>query len=297
MKALLVKVWRGLATPSPRKIAQRTVPWTIRSDACGTGWGAVIAHPEGRVWRCQGSWSQAEAVLHITHQETWAAQKALQHCLGLFAGPGSIQLQTDASCTAAVFSKGSTKQKLTAIARSTLEELNRRGVDLQMQWIPGAINIEADRLSRAWSTNTGNDYKVLPEVLFPLANKWDHKISIDMFASGANCQVKTYWTWQFDPEAAATNAMAQKWSHLPGLYANPPWPLLPKILRKLWVEGGTILMIAPVWKSASWWPLFQQMAVKMEIFPQNFFLFQNFRGEWLAQRHWQTCAALLHGQR
>lgn len=42
-------------------------------------------------------------------------------------------------------------------------------------------------------------------------------------------------------------------------YANPPWNLIARTLRKTQEQGAEIILVAPVWKTQPWYPLLLAM--------------------------------------
>jgi hypothetical protein len=45
-----------------------------------------------------------------------------------------------------------------------------------------------------------------------------------------------------------------------------PWDLLPHVLRKLRVEGASATVVAPLWRSATWWPDLMELSRDMVVF-------------------------------
>ena len=78
-------------------------------------------------------------------------------------------------------------------------------------------------------------------------------IEVDLFASRLTAQCPVYFSWRPDSYAAATDAFLQDWSQIQG-YANPPWSLIRRVLSQVQVQPY-IILVAPVWKTQSWYPL------------------------------------------
>jgi hypothetical protein len=105
-----------------------------------------------------------------------------------------------------------------------------------------------------------------PELLTKICGRWNYKIMIDAFASRHNRQVKSYWSWTYEPEAKGQDAFLQDWSKVQGLYANPPWPIIDRVLTKIKEDHvPKMLLVVPVWTSAPWWPRFMEMVTKIKI--------------------------------
>ena len=63
---------------------------------------------------------------------------------------------------------------------------------------------------------------------------------LDAFAAPHNAQLPTFWS-------LADDAFQHDWWHDRPLWANPPFSLLARVLRKVTVEGGHLLLLAPEW--------------------------------------------------
>ena len=73
-------------------------------------------------------------------------------------------------------------------------------------------------------------------------------LEVDLFASRLTSQCHRYFSWRPDPSAEATDAFLQDWSIMKG-YANPPWNLIARTLRKTQEQGAEIILVVPVWKT------------------------------------------------
>ena len=89
-------------------------------------------------------------------------------------------------------------------------------------------------------------------------------LEVDMFASQVTHELQRFFSWRPDPIAEATDVFAQSWRELWG-YANPPWCLLLTTLSKIREQEAQVLLIAPVWRTQSWYPLLLKMLTD---FPQ-----------------------------
>jgi hypothetical protein len=59
------------------------------------------------------------------------------------------------------------------------------------------------------------------------------------------------------------DAFSLPWGRKRGLFFNPPWKLLGRVLTKLKAEGGRGVVVAPLWPEAPFWKLLVSMSVKM----------------------------------
>ena len=99
-----------------------------------------------------------------------------------------------------------------------------------------------------------SDWK-LDRQTFVKINERYGPLEVDLFASRLTNQCRRYFSWQPDPFAEATDAFLQDWTIWRG-YANPPWNLIPRVLRKTQVQGAEVILMAPVWNAQSCYALF-----------------------------------------
>jgi hypothetical protein len=293
LKEAHVALWRA----QPRRILSPNQLWRLETDACNTGWGAVLYPPVTSPLPVQKFYGRFRYQAHITFLESEAVRLALQLCLHRFPPGSHVQVITDASATAALWSKGSSKPHLAAVARPLMSVLNQKGISLSCRWRAGVENSEPDRLSRLSSPpyrscNDENDYMLRRSLFRFLQTHFRYKVVLDMFASGLNSQVPLFWSRYPEPGSAGVDAFAFRWSGLNGLYANPPWPLIPQILQRLLLEKAIILLVFPRWHGAPWWPLLMSMVTKLVDLPRGP-LYVNERCELLPPPRWGSCAALL----
>jgi hypothetical protein len=118
--------------------------------------------------------------------------------------------------------------------------------------IPGKENTVADALSRQTDST---DYEIREDVLDLLLDTYQVDIAVDLFARKETAKAGRYYTRNSD-------ALSQPWGKEDGvLYAFPPIALLQKVLSKLKKEGGTMLLISPMWQSGAWMPMLSEMLV------------------------------------
>ena len=85
---------------------------------------------------------------------------------------------------------------------------------------------------------------------------------IDLFASEKHHQIANYLTVDNTDElATGTNAFNFIWDPKWVYYANPPWTLIGRVLKKAWKDGAKILLVTPEFKKGSW----KEILVKMTI--------------------------------
>ena len=107
------------------------------------------------------------------------------------------------------------------------------------------------------------DYKLNPHVLKTALEQLGLKmedIKTELFADSQNSI--------FDSFCSGSNSIYKFFLPSLGLsYANPPWSHLEKILTKVSLEGGKVVMITPDWEGVSWRPLLDDRTTKRVTVP------------------------------
>ena len=81
---------------------------------------------------------------------------------------------------------------------------------------------------------------------------------IDLFASHLNSKCHVFASWHPDPESTYVDAFTISWSNK-YFFAFPPFCLLPRVLRKIRTDKARGIVVAPVWTSQPWYPLYMSM--------------------------------------
>ena len=84
--------------------------------------------------------------------------------------------------------------------------------------------------------------------------------TLDAFASAKAHKLPRYFSWEPDPQALGRDALLYSWD--PQTYLFPPVPMIPKVLNKLREEKIEAILICPLWPTAMWWLLVQNLLLK-----------------------------------
>ena len=76
---------------------------------------------------------------------------------------------------------------------------------------------------------------------------------LDLFASRACHQIRSYLSWKENPHSLATEAFQQSWKHRGLLYAFPPFSMIGKVLLKVKTEEADVILITPIWSAQHWY--------------------------------------------
>ena len=244
--------WNG------RAIVQHTPDLTIQTDASANGWGACLAHQQAG-----GRWTSQEKLNHINYLELLAVFYALKT---LLRGRRDlhVRLQMDNSTAISYINHmgGTRSISLVHLALKIWLWCLQRSIVLTAEHLPGSMNVTADNLSRVF--NDRAEWQLDPLMFQQVMSKLSFFPEVDLFATRLNAQLQTFVSWQPDPMAWRVDALFLDWGKLKG-YAFPPFALLPRCLSKISEEKATIVLIAPVWRTQTWYPRLLEMAVRNPI--------------------------------
>lgn len=265
--------WIRALRKTPRgQIKTPPVVQTIQSDSSLQGWGACS---EG--WTIGHHWTPLQSTWHINVLELMAAFLALQ-ALAKNVSRGSILLELDnTAAVAAINRRGSScSPQLTRIAHELWSWCWARGISVRAQHIPGHMNTEADQASRR--VMDASSWKLCPFTFSRVNCLWG-PVHTDLFADFSNHQVRHYYSWKPDPQAAAVDALSQDWTGQ-GLYAFPPFSLVSRCIAKLQTSNSPLILVAPVWPSQPWYAsLLHHSFEEPRLLPQSHDLLRSHDGQ------------------
>ena len=143
--------------------------------------------------------------------------------------------------------------------------------------------------------NDNNDVLLDPVIFRQAAKHLRFMPTIDLFANHDHHQCRRYFSPIADPKAAGVDAFAHPWTREWRPYANPPWPLIARVLQNVVAERITIMMVIPDWPCAPWYDLWQQLCTRSVLFTDAVFL--DDRGRLRSKPRWNTRIGLIDGNR
>ena len=204
----------------------------------------------------QGVWAKEEQNLHINMLELKACK------LGLMALVNDktnihVRLLTDNTTTCSYINKfGGRKTDLGSIARDLWFWCIKQNIYVSAAHIPGSTNLQADALSRSFKDDL--EWSLVDGSFGILRLRYPY-MEIDMFASTLNAKLTKYVSFYPDHEALATDAFSIAWDNKGLLYMFPPFSLIPRVLQKIQSDSAEAVLVAPVWKTQSWWPIMMKL--------------------------------------
>jgi len=284
---------------------------TMESDASLTGWGASLVnfHPSlSRFFKrtsTRGFFSLRERMVSNNAREIMAALFAIRSFI--LPLPSRLSLpfrsrlclvKTDNMVTSSYLNKeGGRKDHLSVMVEQTLALCTQKGWSMRAQYIPGVDNVVADRLSR--HKYDRNDWLLRPSIFSQLRAEYG-PLDMDLFASRLNAQLPLFAAWDPQPGALWTDSFSHTWDTRLVFYANPPFAIIQKVLRKILQDRATVLLILPLWRSAAWWPLLIHLLLRYTPLPRvNDLFLPGHRANHLPMEAppWECGAFLVSGNR
>jgi hypothetical protein len=117
--------------------------------------------------------------------------------------------------------------------------------------------------------------KLHPRIFQFVCSKLEVNPTIDLFASADYHQLPRYFTADsMDPQALGINAFNYVWVPALTLYANPPWSLIGRVVKKALKDKSNLLLVTPEYPSAPWQPLLLKHTVRYLTWTQPLYLTQ-----------------------
>ena len=127
-----------------------------------------------------------------------------------------------------------------------------RGIHLRAFYIPGSLNVLADRPSRPDQV-IATEWSLAKNIVHQMFLSWGRP-HIDLFATRGNYKLPTYVSPVMDPQAFATDALSVDWRGM-SAYAFPPPALLHKVVEKLLhTPTCQLILVTPYWPRLLWFP-------------------------------------------
>ena len=223
------------------------------TDASLQGWGA---YAEGI--SIGGRWHEEE-VEHINVMELEAIY------LGLLSfcreGGKHIHVSTDNTTAMAYVRKmgGVRSASCNEVAARIWEWAEVTKAWLTVSFLPGVLNVEADRASRVFRDNI--EWSLNPKAFARICKFFGYP-EIDLFASRKNAKCDIYVSLDLDPHSSYIDAFTLSWEGI-NAYAFPPFSLIGRVLKKAEEEKpDSLILVAPDWPSAHWYPRLLEKAKK-----------------------------------
>ena len=231
------------------------------SDASSWGWGALCSGSS-----TSGPWSFEESIRHINELELLAGLNALR-CYADRSVGAVIEICMDNTTAVAYVNKqgGTRSVALSSLATRISNWCEQRNIILTASYIPGILNVIADKESRR-GVDPG-DWMLCQRAFQLIAAHWSP--TIVLFAAKWNAQLPCFVSWHPQPEGWRTDALSFSWKGMLG-YAFPPFGLIQRCLNKIVRDQAEVIVVCPYWPSRAWFPLLLEMACDIPlVLPPN----------------------------
>ena len=271
---------------------------TVTYDASGAGWGGTLQESmvSGSIREAAGRFSASQRDLHINVKEALACQYVVQSFMPHLRGR-SVRLIGDSTTVVSALRKLTSRSRgVMHILRTLAYLLDKNGVSLDSRWIASLEN-PADRLSRL---SFDEDYAVDHKVFASVCRQFGLNPRVDIFGN-ANSHVTPFFLSEFmqprDAGCVGVDAFAHaRWDLWGDAWINPPWSLLPRVLRHLRQQPPSFrgVLVFPFWTSAPWFPLLKALQGEILVYESSP-VFRH-RGErLLPPPRWRTGFCALRG--
>lgn len=278
-----IRDWNG------RPIEKRTIEAQVSTDASNSGWGASYGN-----LKASGLWTNREKYLHINEKELLAVLLALHSFKAQLTGK-HIQILSDNITTVAYINHlGGTSVLLNKIATNIWMYCYEIQVSLEAKHLSGVLNVEADRLSRLESTYSWT----MHPAIFRMVDKLWGPHTVDRFADVNNHLLPIYNSQFFDPKTSGVDALAQQNWGSENNFVNPPFALIPQVLKVISAQKAQATIIAPMWKSKLWMNTLVSLSdqAPLKLPASSLWWIRGKRPEPLKNRKWRLYAWRVNGK-
>ncbi|XP_058049297.1 uncharacterized protein LOC131203279 [Ahaetulla prasina] len=197
--------------------------------------------------QCQ--WSPGD----LTHNINWLELRAIH--LALLSFQDIVLNQNILILTDNVAAKAHVNRLGGTHSQPLLQEAVQLGLwaeahlrSIRASHISGVANTQADWLSRV-SVDQG-EWRLNPDMFLEITLRFGNPL-VDLFATRDNRQLDWFFSRYPVQGAEGIDALRSPWP--PGLlYAFPPIPTIPKVIRKMLREQAELILLAPHWPRRPW---------------------------------------------
>ncbi|KAK3093403.1 hypothetical protein FSP39_015112 [Pinctada imbricata] len=234
-----------------KKFRDITLPKDILgySDASSFAAGGYIVHSTinfAQEW-CHKTWTNEEREKSSTWREMRACWFALASYSKFLKGK-QVKWFSDNKNLVSIIEKGSKKLDLQTIALDIYQLQVLFDIKLEVEWIPREENQLADYISKI---HDYDDWEVSDDFFYFMDGLFG-PVTVDRFASLNTRKTSRYNSKFWDPYCEAVDAFTQNWSS-ENDWLVPPIYLISRCIRHLKGCKGQGTLIAPEWKSSSFW--------------------------------------------
>ena len=283
---------QNLENTNGRSFQNTKINIRITTDASKTGWGAVC---QGKT--AQGPWTSSQSKMQINQLELLAASNGIKALIKSKNVGVALQMDNIAALSYIKKMGGTKNRSMTKTALELYLWCKERGIILMPNHIPGEENWAADQESRIMRSDK-SDWMLNPKI-FQTILEMTGPLEIDLFASLWNHQLTKFYSWKPQPHSLGQDALSYPWRGDKN-YAFPPFILINKVINKIRAEKVTVILITPVWPTATWYGNLCQLSFRHPILlPKSEDLLKDAKGQThpLIQDNMRLAAWSLSGEK
>lgn len=259
--------WQNAGSNAATQVATVTTDgdWTVTRLEQATHSLSLALSTTKKELTVAGSWDRQTQSLHIGFKELLATRLSLQAFLPFLRHTRVLLLGDNSSVTHIVKAGCSRVPLLSREVRKLWQLLWENDVNVCVRWVPTLLN-RADAPSRL---RTALEWSLRREVFQTLCHRW-FTPEIDLFASARTAKLPRYGSLHYDPQATVIDALSVPWSQFQqGVFLNPPFALIPRVLQALAEENGRVsaILIVPRWPTQWWYQRALSMASDTWLLP------------------------------
>ena len=161
----------------------------------------------------------------------------------------NVKWFTDNQAVATIVKSGSMNVHLHKLAVDIFYSAKDNNIEIDMEWIPRALNERADYLSKIVDLD---DWTVTDHYFQLVQSRWG-LCTIDCFASCQNFKIKRFYSKYFNPDSLGVDSFSFDWSG-EFCWLAPPIKLIPRVIKHVCMSGCRAILTAPFWPSAVYSP-------------------------------------------
>lgn len=227
--------------------------WT--TDASGYGLGATLGtfgNPYQKQF--QEFLLKDHSHLSINFKELWAVYRSLEAFKESMRGHVVLHETDNTTVLSYLRRQRGGIPALDHLTRKIMAILEEFDITLIPTHLAGVLNVEADRLSR-WKQK--EDQRVNPITLAWIWHQERLLPSMDISASDLNKQCNRFLSYRISPGAVGNDFMRYDWALERQPYSNPPFTMIPKLIKRTFDLKQQLLLLIPKWPRRTWFHLLE----------------------------------------
>ena len=246
--------WWNMATYNwnGRQVTNRPVTAQLVTDASSTGYGGVLNSRH----EVAGFWDRDMAHRPSNTREAMAVLLSLSAFKDQLAHQKVHILSDNTATIANLNNMGGPSPELCRVAKAIWALCLELDIEISLSHIRGVLNSRSDRLSRL---PVMYEWSLHPSWFHRIESRWGPH-SIDRFATLANALLPKFNSRYLEPGSDGIDALSQQDWGQHNNFVNPPFCLIPNVLRLIRAQKAEATIIAPWWPAAPWHQLLLSMA-------------------------------------